>query len=549
MRIIPEKESITVEFKSDLKKLSNSEIFDAVVAFANTDGGDFYLGVEDDGTITGVHPDHNNPTTLSAFIANNTIPPVSIRAEIVDDIKPVLKISVPKSYGGIVATQSGKTLRRRIKVDGTPENVPMYPNEMATRLSDLRLLDYSALPIQSATTEAFDPIEVERLRKTILAYNGDRSLLELSDEELFKALGLVTEQFGKAFPTIAGILILGKEAALRQYVPTSSAAFQELSGTNVVKNEDFVLPLLSMIERLNGYLEARNPEHEIEYGLFRIPAPDFNKRALREAIVNAFSHRDYARMGRVRVALSDDGLTIANPGGFIEGVSISNILTAEPHGRNPLLADVLKRIGLAERTGRGVDRIFEGSLIYGSPLPDYSDSTTVTVSLFIPRNAPDLQIAKMISDEQNRLGRPLPLNTLLVLNKLKDIPRSDIHQIAEAINLSEATVKVILDKSIESGLVEAFGAGRGRTYMLSHKLYSNKGRASGYVRQADIDEARYPELIVSLAKNNEFISNADIVQLLHVSNSQAYRLLKRLVDEGRLESVNKGRYAKYRIKQ
>lgn len=547
MRIIPENESITIEFKSDVKKLSNSDIFDAVVAFANTDGGDLYLGVEDDGTITGVHPDHINPMTLSAFIANNTIPPVSIRAEIVDDVKPVLKISVPKSYGGIVATQSGKTLRRRLKMDGAPENVPMYPNEMATRLSDLRLLDYSALPIQSATTDDFDPIEVERLRKTILAYNGDRSLLELSDEELFKALGLVTEQLGKAFPTIAGILMLGRESALKQHVPTSSAAFQELSGTNVVKNEDFALPLLLMIEKLNGYLEARNPEHEIEYGLFRIPAPDFNKRALREAIVNAFSHRDYSKMGRVRVALSDGGLTIANPGGFIEGVSVKNLLTAEPHGRNPLLADVLKRIGLAERTGRGVDRIFEGSLIYGSPLPDYSDSTTVTVSLFIPRNEPDLQIAKMISDEQNRLGRPLPLNTLLVLNKLKDIPRSDIHQIAEAVNLSEAAVKVVLDRSIESGLVEAFGAGRGRTYMLSHKLYSNKGRASGYVRQADIDEARYPELIIRLAKNNEFISNADVVQLLHVSTAQAYRLLKRLVDEGRLEAVNKGRYSKYRI--
>ena len=547
MRIIPENESITIEFKSDVKRLSNSDIFDAVVAFANTDGGDLYLGVEDDGTITGVHPDHINPITLSAFIANNTIPPVSIRAEIIDDVKPVLKISVPKSYGGIVATQSGKTLRRRLKMDGTPENVPMYPNEMATRLSDLRLLDYSALPIQSATTDDFDPIEVERLRKTILAYNGDRSLLELSDKELFKALGLVTEQLGKAFPTIAGILMLGRESALKQYVPTSSVAFQELSGTNVVKNEDFALPLLLMIEKLNGYLEARNPEHEIEYGLFRISAPDFNKRALREAIVNAFSHRDYSKMGRVRVALSDGGLTIANPGGFIEGVSVNNLLTAEPHGRNPLLADVLKRIGLAERTGRGVDRIFEGSLIYGSPLPDYSDSTTVTVSLFIPRNEPDLQIAKMISDEQNRLGRPLPLNTLLVLNKLKDIPRSDIHQIAEAVNLSEAAVKVVLDRSIESGLVEAFGAGRGRTYMLSHKLYSNKGRASGYVRQADIDEARYPELIIRLAKNNEFISNADVAQLLHVLPAKAYRLLKRLVDEGKLEAVNKGRYSKYRI--
>lgn len=92
---------------------------------------------------------------------------------------------------------------------------------------------------------------------------------------------------------------------------------------------------------------------------------------------------DYSKMGRVCVAISDEGLTIANPGGFIEGVSIKNLLTAEPHGRNPQLADALKRIGLAERTGRGIDRIFEGSLVYGNPLPDYSDSTPVTVSLFI----------------------------------------------------------------------------------------------------------------------------------------------------------------------
>ena len=85
-RLIPEKESLTIEFKSDLKRLENSEIFDAVVAFANTEGGDLYLGVEDDGEITGVHPSHENPITLNAYIANNTVPPVSIRAEIVEDI-------------------------------------------------------------------------------------------------------------------------------------------------------------------------------------------------------------------------------------------------------------------------------------------------------------------------------------------------------------------------------------------------------------------------------------------------------------------------------
>ena len=142
-------------------------------------------------------------------------------------------------------------------------------------------------------------------------------------------------------------------------------------------------------------------------------APEFDKRAFREAVVNAFSHRDYSIMGRIRVAVTEEGLTIANPGGFIEGVTIRNLLTAEPHGRNQLLADALKRVGLAEKTGRGIDRIFEGLLIYGRGVPDYSNSTSVAVSLFIPRGKPDVQLAKMIAEEQNRLGRPLPINTLI----------------------------------------------------------------------------------------------------------------------------------------
>lgn len=547
MRIIPEHESLLVEFKSDLKEYPNSEIFEAIVAFANTDGGDLYLGVEDDGEITGVHPNHQNPITLSAFIANNTVPPVSVRAEIIEDTLPVLKISVPKAYGGIVATQSGKTMRRRIKADGTPENVPMYPNEMATRLSDLRLLDYSALPLREASLDDFDPLEIQRLRRLVLAYDGDKSLLELPDEELMKALGFVNTQEETQVPTVAGILTIGKTQSIRRLVPTAGSAFQELRGTEVLVNDDFMLPLLAAIEKINSFLEARNPEHEIEMGLFRMPAPDFNKRAIREAIVNAFSHRDYSKMGRVRVAVTDDSLTVANPGGFIEGVSIDNLLTAEPHGRNPLLADILKRIGLAERTGRGIDRIFEGSLIYGSPLPDYSASTSVTVSLMIPRNTPDVQIARLVSEEQNRLGRPLPVNTLLVLNKLKDIPRSDIHQLSDAVHLPESVVRIILEKSIEAGLVEKYGAGRGRTYILSRNVYGDKKRVAGYVRQTDIDETRYTELILNMAKHNDFISNADVVQLLHVSSGQAYRLLKRLVNSGSLKAVNKGHYAKYQI--
>lgn len=547
-RTIPINETLTVEFKSDKKKYGDSDLFEDVVAFANTEGGDLYLGVEDDGTITGVHKDHANPVTLSAYIANNTVPPISTRCEIIDEELPVLKISVPKSYGGISATRPGKILRRRMKMDNTPENVPMYPTEITTRLSDLRLLDYSTMIVLEGSLTDIDPLEVERLRRIILSYDGDKVLLDLDDGEILKALGFTREQNGTVYPTIAGILMVGKVSSIKRFVPTGNSSFQVLEGTSVRVNEDYTLPILAAIEKIMSHMDAWNPEQELEIGLFRMPAPEFDKRALREAIVNAFCHRDYSIMGRVRVAVADEGLTVANPGGFIEGVTIQNLLTAEPHGRNQLLADALKRVGLAEKTGRGIDRIYEGSLIYGRNLPDYTNSTAKTVSLLIPRCKPDIQLARMIADEQNRLGRPLPINTLLILNTLKDIPRSDAAQIAKAVNLSEVVVKTVLDKAVESGLVEPYGAGRGRNYMLSHKLYQNKAKTIGYVRQRDIDEARYPEMIMNMAQNSEFIARADVMNLLHVTDSKAYSLLKELVKQGVLQPVNKGRYAKYKLK-
>lgn len=69
------------EFQSDIKKISDSDIIDAVIAFANTDGGNLYIGVEDNGEITGLHQAHRDTIQLAAFIANKTIPPVTVQVE------------------------------------------------------------------------------------------------------------------------------------------------------------------------------------------------------------------------------------------------------------------------------------------------------------------------------------------------------------------------------------------------------------------------------------------------------------------------------------
>ena len=548
MRTIPKKETLTVEFKSDQAGYSDSELIDEIVGMANTQGGDLYLGVEDNGEITGVGKKRQDPIGAVALIANRTIPSVSARAEIIEEEGyPVLKLEIPMSRT-IIATTDGKILKRRLKLDGTPENVPLYPYEIPGRLSELSLLDYSGQTIQDATIDDLDPNERIRLRNIIKFRKGDNTLLELSDEELDKALQLVKEEHGILRPTITGLLLIGKEEKIKEYIPTAKESFQVLEGTQVRINEEYSKPLLATFELLERNMKAWNPQREMEYGLFRVPIPEFSDAAFREGLVNAFCHRDYTILQSVRVAIEDEGLTISSPGGFVEGVNLENLLTVEPHSRNPVLADALKRIGLAEKTGRGIDRIYEGSIIYGRPLPDYSESTAKNVKLFIQRAEPDLPFTRMISNEENRLGRSLPINSLLILSSLQTLRRASLHELTDKIHVNEMRTKANVEKLVEAGLVEAIGNTSARTYILSSKVYRDQDNITGYVRQTGIELIKYEELIVKLAKTQHgIVTRENVVDLLGISPSQAYRMLKRLTDCGKLKLVGSGRAAHYEM--
>ena len=264
MKMIPDKETLTIEFKSDLKKLRDQDLVDAVIGMTNTEGGILFLGVEDDGQITGVHAEHEDEIGAMALIANKTVPSVAVRAELVKgEGKNVLRIEIPMSRT-IVASTDGKILRRRLKVDGTPENVPMYPYEITTRLSQLSLLDFSEQRVSDATIDDLDVNERQRLRNVIKMRKGDKSLLELSDEELDKALRLVKEENGVLYPTVTGMLLIGKEERLRELIPTAKASFQVLEGTAVRINEQFAKPLLATFEIFENYMRAWMKE--MEYG-------------------------------------------------------------------------------------------------------------------------------------------------------------------------------------------------------------------------------------------------------------------------------------------
>ena len=544
-RFIPDRESLTVEFKSDQARLPDRELVAAAICLANTEGGEIFLGVEKDGSVFGLHPEHQDVVGISALIANRTIPPLSVRVEIVEvGRERVARISVPKSRRP-VATSEGLLQRRRLMANGSPECVPFYPHEFAQRQADLGLMDYSAFPTDGIAARDFDPLERQRLRQLIERYGGDRSLLGLSDEELDGALGFVRREGDRLAPTVAGLLILGRESVLREQIPTHEIAFQVLEGTQVRVNDFYRLPLLKAFERVMEKFDARVEEDEIQVGLFRVPIPTFDKRAFREALVNALTHRDYTRLGAVHVRLEADGLVISNPGSFVEGVTVENLLVVEPKPRNPSLADAIKRIGLAERTGRGVDLIYQGLLRYGRPEPDYSRSDSTTVVVRLSGAAADVPFLRVVLEEEKRLGTSIALDSLIVLARLRKERRLDTPTLAAAIQKDEHTARAVLERLVEAGLIEAHGVKKGRTYTLGARLYRQLGQSSDYVRQTGFDPIQQEQMVIKYVEKHGRIARRDVVDLCKIGPHQASRLLRKLVSHGKLRRAGKGKGTVY----
>jgi ATP-dependent DNA helicase RecG len=544
---IPEAESLTVEFKSDRRRLSDRDLVEAVVCLANTEGGTVFLGVENDGTPTGLHPAHRHLAGLTAMIANRTIPPITVRVESIDvEQQSIAKITVPKMRR-VVATSDGVLQRRRLLADGSPQCVPFYPHELTQRESSLGLLDHSALPVPDATPKDTDPLERERLRQMIERYGGDSTLIGLGDEELDGALGLARSEAGRRVLTVAGLLILGRASVIRDKIPTHEVAFQVLNGTQVRVNDFYRTPLLKTFERVMEQFTVRVSEDEVQEGLFRVPVPDYDVRAFREAFVNALIHRDYSRLGATHVRMETDGVTISNPGGFVEGVTLNNLLVVEPKPRNPLLADVVKRIGLAERTGRGVDLIYRGMLRYGRPEPDYSYSDATTVVVRLSSAAPDTDFLKMIIAEEERCGAPLPLDSLIILSRLRKERRLTAGSLAAAIQKRESDSRAVLERLMEAGLVTAHGTTKGRTYTLSSKVYQKLGKPDSYIRQAGFSAIQQEQMVTQFVSENGAITRSETASLCRITDSQASYLLRKLRDAGKLKMVGRKGGAHYTL--
>ncbi|MDA0190852.1 MAG: ATPase, partial [Proteobacteria bacterium] len=208
----------------------------------------------------------------------------------------------------------------------------------------------------------------------------------------------------------------------------------------------------------------------------------------------------------------------------------------------------MKRIGIVERSGRGVDKIYRGMLRFGRPEPDYSRTDGNSVVLRLATVAADEVFLQLVVEQERRQnGTPLPIDGLIALAVLRDLKRLDSEELARHIQRDTARARRTLEQLLEVGLVEAHGNSRNRSYTLSADIYRAKGDKLAYTRQVGFNQVQHPEMVLNYIRQHGRIQRNEVMALCRLSEGQAKALLQRLKDDGRLVQHGARRWAFYTL--
>ncbi len=534
-------ETFTVEFKSG--SINDSELVEAVACLTNGSGGTLLVGIDDDGSVLGAtarHGTSTDPRRIEALIANKTEPAVLASCAVEElDGSDVLVVAVPTATN-VVATSDGRYVRRAIDVRGRPQCLPMRPHEVVARAGSVGAQDYSRVVVPGLTLEELSAAEFDRFRELARA-GGDNAILSLSNADLLKALDLLTT--GDQL-TVGALLLFGTPDAIAGHLPAYEVGFQELDDLEVRASESGSTPLLRAMVEIADRVQARNPAEEIEMGLLRVPLPRFADATIRELIANALVHRDYTANGPTIIEVSQDALTVSNPGGLPEGVTTANLLTTPPRPRNPALADAFKRAGVVDRTSRGINRAFASQLALGRPAPDYSRSTSSSVVARVRSGPADKELAGFIAEARGA-GQEFSLEDLLTLHEIRLERRITTSRAAELFQVDQHEARTTLNRLADRGLVEARGDGKGRSYHLAAALYSRLGESAQYVRARGFDDIQQEQMVLTFVDRHSSITRREAAELCQIDPERASRLLRRLRDEGKLDMLGEKRSSRY----
>lgn len=528
-------ESDDLEFKS--ARVNAKSIRESVVAFANAQGGTLVIGVADrsQSRSTAIEGIENlDPSDLQRSIYDGTDPHITVDVEeLIEPEGRLLFVKVPSS-GQLHTTTDGIA-----KIRVGKESKSLTGSDLAHLLATRSGTDHTAQIAQGESLDAIDAAEIRRLREMIRAEDINPGLNGLNDAELLTALGLADGER----VNIAAILLLGHKSVLARYIPQHEltiARFRE--STQYDFRRDIREPLLKTIDGVRGVIESNVRITTIQTaGFHHFEIPDISWIVIRESVLNALIHRDYFINGSIQVFLWPDRVEVTSPGGFVGDISPENVLRHAPVRRNHLLADAFQAIGLVNRVGLGVDRIFRETLRAGKDFPRYA-SDVGTVKLTLPTKIHG-GFARFVA-ERSLDGEELDLDDLMVMRSLMTRDELNRWSASEVLKIAELDAADRLADLNSRGFLEVRGRGRGASYRLGQQFSDWREVGSAIdVETLGKDEIRH--MIVQTIRRRGAVTNAAVRTITGYSRNETVRFMRAMREDGLVEVRGRGRGAHY----
>lgn len=442
----------------DLESAPVNRVAETLAAFANAQGGLLFLGID---------PKTNAPrgikdaeTALDKILAacQRCEPPLVLpRPETVTlEEKEILIVEVPiglpHAYGlrGKYLTRAGK------------KNIALGPRQLRELLRARGEANFEMLPAPNA---ALDDLDDALVKKYAVDFLGDPSPKKDAIHDLLLRRGCLIKDGNSFRPTISGYLLFGAEP--QRAFPSAEILLARYAGkqmTDEFLRESVRGPLPEQIRRAEAFVVANMRKGSRIDGLQREDKPEYPIPALREAIVNAVAHRDYAIRGdEIRVMLFSDHIEVYSPGKLPGHVTVDNIVE-ERFSRNEVIAQVLADLGFIERLGYGIDRMIRLMREWGLPAPRFAETANgFRVTLRGPGE-------KLVVDEIDRSKwQKLNLNerqlaALEFLAKNQRITNRDYREMFS--DVSEETIRRDLADLVENGVLLKMGDKKGTYYIL-----------------------------------------------------------------------------------
>jgi len=434
-------ESERIEYKSQMI----DDIYKEVIAFANTDGGVIYIGINDQGNLTGIDDVDDTYTRLTNGIRDAIQPDVTMFIRYILQENKVIRIEVEegsykpyylKSKGlksnGVYVRQgassvqaSGEQIRRMIK-----ESDGDIFEEMRTVQQEL----------------TFEQAEVA----------FDRYNVEFTEDK-YIALGLRSIHSDQ-YTNLA--LILSDQC---QHT-TKIAVFGDDANTTFKDAKEFGGSIFKQLDDSYSYLMLCNRTSATFRGLERIEKSDYPEEALREALLNALVHRDYSYSGSIIINVNDACMEFISLGGLLPGLSADDIRSGISQPRNRNLAEIFHRLKLIESYGTGIRKIF--NLYKDSPVQPRIEVTPNTFKLILPNMNAETGSNGSTAPENTSAPVVVTPQMKTVLDYLAEYGEMNDDDLQELLNVKKTRAYLLARQMNENGLIEIVGRGAEKKYKL-----------------------------------------------------------------------------------